>query len=349
MVEEKRYIELDYFNAICCLLVILIHVLSLGISSLARDSWQAAIVFFPWKISAFVVPAFLFSGAVKIATSLDESWSVKKYWKYIRRRISKIYIPYVLWHTIYYFVFLKIGFASGTAKEYFNSLFWGTLSSPFYYIVIVMQFYILYPVWRYCVKKLPGYIPILASILLTFVSMESNQFLHEILPGFEFSDRLFTTYLIFWISGLYIGKYYDQFKIVLLSSKKNIVIASISVSAFILTSYFQYATSNYFFSMSYLKIFSDLLSICVLLYICLNLVQKNGLFTYTLKFVSNASFFVYLSHSLFLTLITYFLQRNGIDRISILLLWRFMITYSTPFLLYLIWKKVKGNMLRLFK
>ena len=212
-----------------------------------------------------------------------------------------------------------------------------------------MQFYILYPVWRYCVKKLPGYIPILASILLTFVSMESNQFLHEILPGFEFSDRLFTTYLIFLFSGLYIGKYYDQFKIVLLSSKKNIVIASISVSAFILTSYFQYATSNYFFSMSYLKIFSDLLSICVLLYICLNLVQKNGLFTYTLKFVSNASFFVYLSHSLFLTLITYFLQRNGIDRISILLLWRFMITYSTPFLLYLIWKKVKGNMLRLFK
>ena len=66
VMKRIRYIEeLNYFNGIACLLVILIHVLSLGVVSEAR-TWQGFCVFLPWRISQFVVPAFLFSGAVKM-------------------------------------------------------------------------------------------------------------------------------------------------------------------------------------------------------------------------------------------------------------------------------------------
>lgn len=68
-----RLEELNYFNAVSCLLVILIHVLSLGITGLDRTSWQLTLIYFPWKLAAFVVPAFLFSGAVKMAIQFESS------------------------------------------------------------------------------------------------------------------------------------------------------------------------------------------------------------------------------------------------------------------------------------
>ena len=65
--KRSRCEELNLFNAVACLLVVLIHVLSVGITELQRDTLQAAVVFFPWKLAAYVVPGFLFTGAVKMA------------------------------------------------------------------------------------------------------------------------------------------------------------------------------------------------------------------------------------------------------------------------------------------
>ena len=42
MERRERLVELDYFNAAACLMVMLIHVLSLGVTELDRGSWQAA-------------------------------------------------------------------------------------------------------------------------------------------------------------------------------------------------------------------------------------------------------------------------------------------------------------------
>lgn len=69
--NSSRLEELDYFNAVSCLLVILIHVLSIGITTLDKTSWQLALIYFPWNLSAFVVPGFLFTGAVKLAIQLE--------------------------------------------------------------------------------------------------------------------------------------------------------------------------------------------------------------------------------------------------------------------------------------
>ena len=67
MAASTKKRELNDMNAIACLLVILIHVLSLGISSVTPTSWQAAVIYFPWRLAAFVVPMFLYTGAVKMA------------------------------------------------------------------------------------------------------------------------------------------------------------------------------------------------------------------------------------------------------------------------------------------
>ena len=80
----KKYSrELNYFNAFACLGVILIHVLSIGITGLTKGSVQLSLIFVPWKLAAYVVPAFLFSGAVKMAFSFERE---ENYFKYIFKR-----------------------------------------------------------------------------------------------------------------------------------------------------------------------------------------------------------------------------------------------------------------------
>ena len=97
MAKQKTYVELDCFNAIACLLVILIHVLSIGITSLEKNSVQLAVIYLPWKLAAYVVPGFLFTGAVKMALGFDDrALTLSGYAKYVWRRIRKIYLPYVM-------------------------------------------------------------------------------------------------------------------------------------------------------------------------------------------------------------------------------------------------------------
>ena len=54
MERRERLVELDYFNAAACLMVMLIHVLSLGVTELDRGSWQAAAVYLPWRLGGII-------------------------------------------------------------------------------------------------------------------------------------------------------------------------------------------------------------------------------------------------------------------------------------------------------
>ena len=114
--QKNKYCELDFFNAIACLFVILIHVVSIGIADFTAVSWKFATVFYPWKFAAYVVPGFLFTGAVKMALGFLPDKSTN-YFLYIWRRIKKIYLPYVLWSLVYYVVFLRFGWASLSIKD----------------------------------------------------------------------------------------------------------------------------------------------------------------------------------------------------------------------------------------
>lgn len=337
----KKYPELDYFNALACLLVVFIHVVSLGISKANPTSWQAAMIFFPWKLSAFVVPAFLFSGAIKMSLMFSGQFDIGEYGRYLGNRFTKIYIPYVIWNIIYYIAFLKIGYVNGSVRELISYLIIGNLSSPFYYIVIVMQFYLLYPFWWWLTKKLPNYIAISCSVIIMLLSLQLNSVLQIVQVSFSYLDRIFTSYIVFWIFGLYTGKHYDEIRTTLKKQRFGIVLSAFFVFVLTLLAFLQYSSSKYLLNMEPYKIFSDLLSIFVFWHISINIEDAGLTVSKILGFVHKTSFFVYLSHCLFLTLGTHFLQVYGITKLWLLLLCRFFICYTFPFGAYLVWEQVK--------
>ena len=239
---EKSYIrrvELDYINAVACLLVILIHVLSYGIANADPTSWQAAAVYFPWRLAGFVVPVFLFTGAVKMALFFGSTEiTVGVYLRYIWERIRNIYFPYVVWVVIYYLCFYAMGYVEGSFSELISGIFAG-----------ILLFYIHY------------------SMKISLLDLDD------------------------------------------------------------------------------LKIITDIMSILLIWAVCVKISGKAVRVERLLSRIGKASYQVYLSHCLFLTLGTA-VQEGYLFNLTEIVLLRFAIGYTVPFLLYFSWRKVTNGVRR---
>lgn len=350
MNPPKRYAELDDCNAVACLLVIFIHVVSLGISSLARDSAALALIYLPWKLAAFVVPCFLFTGAVKMGLLFgaeEEEGTRTPYLPYLWRRILKIYVPYVIWVGIYYLYFLRIGWVERGLSVFLRYVWCGNLSSPFYYVVTVMQFYLLMPVWRMLVRKVPFFAGVPVSAQISLFMLYAGNLCTQLGVPFAYFDRVFPTYLFFFVVGLYVGKHYETMRRALRQNLCALCAMLVPVVLYAVLMWRQYAENIWPVDGNVLKLFCDLLTILALLAVFIAYRDRqsektaagtppkplsNTLDT-VLSFVYRSSFPVYLSHCLFLEEGTSGLKALGVTDIGALLVGRALICYTLPFLL----------------
>lgn len=329
----KRKPELDYMNAIACLLVILIHVLSVGIVEAEPDSWQAAVIYFPWRFAAFVVPMFLYTAAVKLARQYGGAdLSLRLYLRYVLRRLQKIYVPYVLWVLVYYAYYIHRGYVAGNLRELLSYIRIGNLSSPFYFVIIIMQFYLTMPLWVWMLRHVPAWVGIGVGLFVTLCMFQAAAFASHFGVTVQYTDRCFLTYSVFWIAGLYVGKYYDSF-VPALRERWTWLLSGAAVAAYCVFFYLQYANGITLSGTSGIKTAADLLSILLLHAVGLRLAERPGPANKVLDSVYRYSFSVYLCHCLFLTALEAHLPRLGITRLSAVLSIRALVCYTLPFLL----------------
>ena len=157
---------------------------------------------------------------------------------------------------------------------------------------------------------------------------------------------MFPSYLIYWLVGLYVGNGYEKAASVLMQKRGQILCVVVIVFC-ALPAYIQYAHDIYLFHLNAIKIVADLFSIALLHHICLRLQEAPEKIQRFLQKLYRSSFFVYLSHCLFMTLATEFLLRRGIQDLTVLLLVRFLVSYSVPFALYALWHAVTNRGKRL--
>lgn len=345
MMKQEKHEELNYFNAISCLAVILIHVLSYSIVALQKQSWQFAAVFFPWQIAAYVVPAFLFCGAVKLSFQINEnklpSWPV-----YMKRRIQKVYLPYVVATVVYFLVFGIFAKLELSPKQLLHYLLVGDVSAPLYYIIVVMQFYLLLPLWKWLVQKIPASIALPAAAMIYMLMPQEASAVTQIGVAFRYTDRVFPTYLVFWVLGLYVGKHYESVSDALNGHRKAAGCSMLLVLLFAFVSYRLNLEAKSPLGTGGMKMFSDVLTIIGLLSLCLWILQsKHERVKKLLAAIHTVSFPVYLYHCLFLELGNGALRRLGIRNEGLLLLMRALICYTVPFVLCFAFRACRKRLL----
>lgn len=205
--------EISFVNIILCLLVMWIHIASVAVTGLAQDSIQFGIVYLPWRLSGFVVQGFLFLSALKFFRGMEQR--PFSYGNFLWSRCKKIIIPYIIVVLISYFGLISLHYYDTFDFRFFTkSLLLGNMIAPFYFITILVQFYLLMPLWRWMVTHIDFWIAAIASVLLM-------RLFHAGLPNmivlispdtvFPYNDRVFTSYLAYWVLGCYAGKHYTVF------------------------------------------------------------------------------------------------------------------------------------------
>lgn len=306
--QKKRRPELSMLNVLFCLTVIFIHIISYAVAAFPQGTVAYNLVLLPWRLATFVVQGFIMLAGVKLFLNGKDSLP---FHRYIKGRFFGIIIPYTVCYAIYYIYYMLVYDYPLDISFILKHYFFGSLACHMYFIPLIFQFDLLFPLWKRLVNKCSPVIVLPFALLLTLLcETYLPQIVNTFFPAFNFiyNDRLFTTYLIYWLIGCYIGKNYDSFCEIL---KKNFisVFAAYALAA-ITDGIFSYLAYNGLAYVPYLSI----LHMLYILYACI------FLFAVFLKFgdrlygkiplvskIDKFSFYIYLYHMLIILVAQYLL------------------------------------------
>lgn len=199
---KERLWELEILRAVACIAVIMIHTTAEVIfDGIAGRPMLLSLAFLNVS-SKFAVPAFIFlSGFSLYYNHRDEKINYPRFlWKRLRHVLS----PYLCWTLIYYAAFIAVGYYTFSAGFLLDSILLGDMSYHLYFIPIIVQFYLLFGVFRFCFNRYNSH------VLLLLAAAANIAFLRYF--SFIYIDRFFMRYIVFFALGMYFVKNCDWLK-----------------------------------------------------------------------------------------------------------------------------------------
>lgn len=209
MVKISRYTYIDALRTVCSAMVIAIHVIMYYINAFAVRSVPWTVLMLSKVLTQCAVPIFfMISGATILSSTKDEPYGV-----FIKRRLSRVAIPFFAYSVLYYlfFVFVKKEYTLGV-YEFFRLFATGGISGHLWYIYALIPLYFLFPVLRKFVQNITRK-QLISFIAVIFVVSSCVPFLNEVFSLFSnfkigyYSYGKAGVYLIYTLIGYYIHTY----------------------------------------------------------------------------------------------------------------------------------------------
>lgn len=202
--KKQKLTELFLLTSFLCCFVVLIHTSSEGVTKLMIGSWQHKIFFMFNKALSFVVPGFVFLSGLKLTYSYQQKSF--DFFYFMKKRFLKILIPYIFWYIVYYRFLTSLGFMEEkTIQQHIFSFIMGDLISPFYFVTIIFQFYLLFGLFLYFIRKYKSIYVFIASAIIQYIYLK-----YIYIP---YDDRFFMTYIVYFALGCVMSENLELFKI----------------------------------------------------------------------------------------------------------------------------------------
>lgn len=191
--KKPKLDELVIMRAIACLSVLMVHISAIPFEQIEGPSVTLYVFAMINRAFKYTTPTFVFlSGLMQYYNYAGKPFD---YGKFMKKRFGPIFWPYVVAVTVYELVLGLLGVYPMGVKDVLLRFMLGASNYHLYFVVIIMQLYLLMPLILKAFKKWNDHMVLAGSLVLTLLSRE---FL--IIP---YSDRVFINYLFFFILGCY--------------------------------------------------------------------------------------------------------------------------------------------------
>ncbi len=309
--QKVRDPSFDAFRGLAIIAVVAIHATGLTALSWKNseiNGWNLIFLVANRQLFLFAVPVFLFiSGYWSPQKRLD---SLRDYGTFLIKKLLRILAPYFFWSL------LLLGYEAfkthdvNMHKIAFN-LMAGRASMPYYFIVVIAQFYVLAPLFQYLNRKIYGLTSVLVFNIITLSVLYLTRLCDTVvhLPVMT----LFYSWTIFYQAGLFIRN--CDSKAFVLSQKMRRIIP-VAVLFFVLLSVIESMIllikyDNLLFAGSSVKYSSFLYSACIILgFLCLREQVKN--WPKLLTTIGNLSFGIFFIHLPVLKIVAGVIQKISV-------------------------------------
>lgn len=316
---KKPYLtELEILRAFGILAVIMIHSTSSAVVTYDPHSMLFMILATLNNLSRFAVPLFiLISGLTLFYNYKDKPFNLETVKTFYMKRITKLLLPFLIFSLIYYAVIIysRHGFTSTEqflsyflTWDFFVKLAIGKTYAHMYFIFIIIQCYLLFPLIWYILRRWPKTVKwlIVAGLVVQWLYMLNAKDM-----GIKYVTSGFFAYSLYFCIGAYMGLHYTEVQQYGERNRKGMTLrfALISLCAIFGAFNVMYAIRKaqekiVITDLWFIELKNELyITVSCLLLIQLALWIKGTRLAYlkkTLLHLGNASFGIYLIHPLFL-------------------------------------------------
>lgn len=199
---RERIKELDLVRAVAIIAVVMIHAASFYPWFSKDFSWGGYYIYY--QVTSFAVPAFiLLSGLLLSMTGANLEF---RYVDFVRKRFLYIFLPYCAWSAAYF----AYRWDSLTPQIAMIDFVTGRAFFHLYFVVIIIQLYLLFPLFRLAARRFEVY-HLLIALILQVVAIKLVRYLA---PEFyaKLSATLFVHWIFYFYVGCVIGTRYEAFK-----------------------------------------------------------------------------------------------------------------------------------------
>ena len=148
--SKQKIIALEYIRGISMLGVVGIHT---GAYSLSNPTVNIHLFALLEILTRFSVPIFFFVSAFGLFLNQDLTRNLD-FFDFLKRRARTVLLPYITWSIFYmaHYTFISSDFSIWKPPLLYEYILFGLASCQLYFLVILLWFYALMPLWRKMVK-----------------------------------------------------------------------------------------------------------------------------------------------------------------------------------------------------
>jgi surface polysaccharide O-acyltransferase-like enzyme len=321
--ENKYNPVVDLLRTIAILAVILIHTSTKVLVLFKFDLVHHPLTLFLNQASRFAVPLFFLISAFVLELNYPQNFN---YFSYLKKRFSRLFLPYLFWSFIYYFFVYTYH-----TQNFASTLFYGTASYQLYFIPALFIFYLIFPLFHYLADFFSRKIILILLVIFQIIIL-SFDYYHRPL-AFSYPISVFLLNFGPFILGILASRYQEKISDFVKKYSPYFLVSS-TLFAFLITlegGSLYYQTHNYlsFYSQWRPSVFLYTLILGAYLYFCFSRIKLNPTL---IKKIASYSFFVFFIHVIFLEIVWKYLPHPFLSFPLILFIIVSFLSYLSAFL-----------------